>query len=723
MTRKKRDSHALPSEFEEELQAVVLADSFNSRFVPITLETPKVLMPLVNVPLLDYTLEFLAAGEVKEIYILCHSHSNQIEEYIRESSWSDDDECVVHVLKLDNVYGTGDALRAVHQADVIRSDPFVLVSADVVANVDLQDVIKQHRLRSSRDSRNILTSVFKRASPNHRTRSPEDELVLALSPTPSSPKRISSDGGRLLAYDNTPMSDHISFDVSLFEIHPDVTFRFDLMDCFIDVCSPKVLELFADNFDYQHLRSHFLKGVLESEILGLNVHTYVVETDYAARVPDLRTYDSVSKDIVQRWAYPICPDNNVFGESTFKFHKDNIYREQNVIVDRTANIGRNTVLGENSKIGAYSSIENSVIGRNCVIGNNVTLNGTYLWDNCVIEDDCTIEDALLCTNVSVGAGSTISRGALLSFNVVIGRGHHVKPYQAITTVDQTDDGWDDDDNESSGLDSSQSRVKDASEPIWKESDVGVGGIGRIFHRELADDDKVDPHMNSIAVVPDEKSTADSHQRLQHASPSPRSEDPISFSDIDEPQTSAVDDPSLANTAFVNEVSFTIQRGENGQLDVESIVLEIKSLKLSSNIVDITDFSAAIFIGIFSCVDPQPSNTEKFSKKMLASVKRLCEKWNVLISRFTRLESDQLKAVYGLEQACSQNSFYRPFFEHVLHHLYDLDTLSEESILLWWDEQSSKLKSLSEDEKLLVNQATEFVSWLREAESEDSSDED
>jgi hypothetical protein len=77
------------------LQAVVLADSFtqvrrartrvhaaaaragsgslrwrapaaSQRFRPCSVERPKVLMPLVNVPMLDYTLEWLASAGVEE---------------------------------------------------------------------------------------------------------------------------------------------------------------------------------------------------------------------------------------------------------------------------------------------------------------------------------------------------------------------------------------------------------------------------------------------------------------------------------------------------------------------------------------------------------------------------------------------------------------------------------------------------------------------------------
>ena len=39
-----------------------------------------------------------------------------------------------------------------------------------------------------------------------------------------------------------------------------------MQDCYIDICSPEVLSLFTDNFDYQHLRRHFVKGLLLDDV-------------------------------------------------------------------------------------------------------------------------------------------------------------------------------------------------------------------------------------------------------------------------------------------------------------------------------------------------------------------------------------------------------------------------------------------------------------------------
>ena len=73
---------------EDALQAVILADSFEARFTPFSLERPRCLLPLVNTPLIEYTLEFLAGSGVQEIFLHAGSHSVQVEAYIRASKWS-----------------------------------------------------------------------------------------------------------------------------------------------------------------------------------------------------------------------------------------------------------------------------------------------------------------------------------------------------------------------------------------------------------------------------------------------------------------------------------------------------------------------------------------------------------------------------------------------------------------------------------------------------------
>jgi len=40
-------------------------------------------MPLANIPMIDYTLEFLIAGGVQDVIIVTSSHAEKIEQYLK----------------------------------------------------------------------------------------------------------------------------------------------------------------------------------------------------------------------------------------------------------------------------------------------------------------------------------------------------------------------------------------------------------------------------------------------------------------------------------------------------------------------------------------------------------------------------------------------------------------------------------------------------------------
>ena len=75
------DVHVKPT-----LQAVVLADSFATAFKPLTEKTPKALVPLGHVPMLEYTLEWLSSQGVEETYVLACAHAELPRPWFDEES-------------------------------------------------------------------------------------------------------------------------------------------------------------------------------------------------------------------------------------------------------------------------------------------------------------------------------------------------------------------------------------------------------------------------------------------------------------------------------------------------------------------------------------------------------------------------------------------------------------------------------------------------------------
>lgn len=166
------------------LQAILLADSFTTKFRPITLECPKVLLPLVNTPMIDYTLAWLESADVEEVFVFCCSHSKQIINYLDKSKWVNQPNFSVTTIESHNCISAGDALRLIYERNVIQGD-FILVSGDTVSNMMLTQALQEHKERRQRDNNAVMTMVIKQSKPSQVTRQTRlgtDELIMAIDP-------------------------------------------------------------------------------------------------------------------------------------------------------------------------------------------------------------------------------------------------------------------------------------------------------------------------------------------------------------------------------------------------------------------------------------------------------------------------------------------------------------------------------------------------------------
>ena len=164
---------------KQALQAVVLADSFSRHLAPVTYARPKALLPLVNTPLIEYALHFLEVNGVEEVFVVCRAFAGEITRHLDETAHSK--VSIRTIIVSDECCSVGDVFRHLDAMEIIQSDPFVVIGADTVADLDLRRVLQQHKQRSEADPLNIMTVIFNRAEPKHRVRSHGDELMVAIS--------------------------------------------------------------------------------------------------------------------------------------------------------------------------------------------------------------------------------------------------------------------------------------------------------------------------------------------------------------------------------------------------------------------------------------------------------------------------------------------------------------------------------------------------------------
>ncbi|KAL6721191.1 translation initiation factor eIF-2B epsilon subunit, GEF [Lecanora helva] len=370
---------------DESLQAVVLADCFEARFAPFTLERPRKShvsqFRLLTVP---------SASKWK-------LKSSPFREFTIIKSTSD---------------SVGGVMRDLERAEIITGD-FVLVSGDVISNISLEPILAKHRARREKDKNAIMTMILREATTGHRSKSQGSRPVFV----------IDAETERCLQYEELSQrrggNKYISLDPEILTSTGEIEVREDLIDCRIDICTQDVLLAWSDNFDFTSVRRSFLRGVLKDyETYGKTVHTHVVKNQYAARVKSLRTYNAVSRDITGRWTYPICPDSNLVAGQNYRSARGKNYQEENVSIARSATVQR-SIIGSDTRVGDSSSINGSTIGRRCKIGKNVNIEGAYLWDNVSIGDGTSIRQAVIANDTIIGRACKIRPAALVSYNVQI----------------------------------------------------------------------------------------------------------------------------------------------------------------------------------------------------------------------------------------------------------------------------------------------------------------
>lgn len=308
----------------------------------------------------------------------------------------------------------------------ILSNDFIVLYGDVVSNLPLDAALTEHRARRALNKDAIMTMLLREVGASHRMKEQVTTPVFVVDPVKK----------RCLHYEQmSPKQEprHVEIDPDLLWKHEELELRYDLIDCGIDICTPDVLALWSDNFDYEAPRKGFLHSVLKDyELNGKTIHTHIIKDHYAARVCNLKAYDSISRDITARWTYPMSPESNLLATHNYRSYKGNVFKEDNVRLAKHCIVGPRTVLGRGTSVGEGSRVTNSIVGRHCSIGQNCVIESAYIWDSTVIDDGSEISHSIIGSGAVIGIGCRISRGALVSYDVKLVNGTVVETNKKIT---------------------------------------------------------------------------------------------------------------------------------------------------------------------------------------------------------------------------------------------------------------------------------------------------
>jgi mannose-1-phosphate guanylyltransferase len=119
------------------LKAVILAGGRGKRLRPITDYVPKPLIPIKNIPIIEWQIKYLKKFGISEVIICSGYKTEMIENYLNNKKMG-----VKIIFSIENKpLGTGGAIKKAGKK--IKDNSFLVINGDVITNIDLKKLLKK----------------------------------------------------------------------------------------------------------------------------------------------------------------------------------------------------------------------------------------------------------------------------------------------------------------------------------------------------------------------------------------------------------------------------------------------------------------------------------------------------------------------------------------------------------------------------------------------------
>ncbi|HKT79236.1 MAG TPA: NDP-sugar synthase [Vicinamibacterales bacterium] len=337
------------------MKAILLAGGKGTRLRPLTIHTPKPIVPIFDRPFLQYQLDLLKrVPEIDEVILSLNYQPRRIEEMFGDGG---DSGLGIRYVVEPAPLGTGGAVR--YAGESLR-DSVVVFNGDVLTEVDLAAVIALHRERKAKAT-----------------------IVLTPVENPSAYGLVETDGdGNIQRFLEKPSPDQITCDT---------------INAGIYVLEPDTFDRIPKDTPWSIERSFFPSLIERGEIFVAYVYRgYWIDIG----APD--KYRQVHRDIMDgRYRSPLFN-----GQDTVIAPSARI--DDGVAIEGPCFIDEGTVVKRGARIGPYS-----VIGRQCHIDEQATIDGSVLWANTWIGREAVVRESILGRHCHIGRNAIVDAGAVL----------------------------------------------------------------------------------------------------------------------------------------------------------------------------------------------------------------------------------------------------------------------------------------------------------------------
>jgi mannose-1-phosphate guanylyltransferase len=345
------------------MKAILLAGGKGTRLRPLTIHTPKPIVPIFERPFLHYQLDLLKqVAEIDQVVLSLNYQPRRIEEIFGDGSEAG---VSIRYVVEPAPLGTAGAVR--YAGDSLR-ESVVVFNGDVLTGVDLAAVIALHRERKAKATI-VLTPV-------------DNPTAYGLVETDAS--------GHVQRFLEKPKPDQITCDTinaGIYVLEPDTFDR-------IPVDTPWSIE-----------RSFFPSLIERAETFVAYVYR-----GYWIDIGTPEKYSEVHRDIMDG-RFRAAPFANA--PSTAWVAPD-ARVEEGVTLEAPCFVGEGAVIKTGARIGAHS-----VIGRHCHVEEHAVVERSILWANTRICQDAAVRQSILGRQCHIGRNATVEDGVVLGDKSVV----------------------------------------------------------------------------------------------------------------------------------------------------------------------------------------------------------------------------------------------------------------------------------------------------------------
>lgn len=361
----------------------MMAGGKGTRLRPLTLVRPKPMIPLVNRPIAQYTLNRLKNFGFNDIIMTLNYMSTYIKNHYRDGSDFD-----LNIRYSVEKWPLGTA-GSVKKAERYIDDTFMVVSGDVLTDVNFKDVIRVHKEKGA-----MATMVVKEV---------KDPTHFGIA--------VMDQNNKITEYLEKPSPGEAFSNVANTGIY---------------ILEPEIFEFFEGMEGEVDFSNHIFPEVIKND--G-GIYGYVFN-GYWNDIGRPETYLEATYDILGQKM-----EQNLYQtkikEGIGKI--GDIWVGENVSIDKKARIEGPVVIGDNCTIEKGSKISRgSVIGDNVSIGSDVNIDAAVLLSDSIVEDEAFLTECIIDTKCLIEKNSIIERGVVAGSLVEIGKNSVIRSSRSIS---------------------------------------------------------------------------------------------------------------------------------------------------------------------------------------------------------------------------------------------------------------------------------------------------